>query len=321
MWCYHEPLHDHFGYLTPASLIELASNQAEVSRKLRHGNIDGHYFQEYEAASDRLLPLFEPSLSYDRFFPAEESVNSALKRYVSALLEYCPARPAMHFNRSFGRIAWLHRHFDALGIYLLRCPRNQWTSALSFDRTLEESCFSLYSIMIVGRNHSSKVLGPLIHTLHLPPLTVSSFVEVIGKCKQILATLDLEQQYRLFYYLWLVGLINGLAHCDLVIDMDRLSQAGPARDHAEREFLKWNINLDFSDCNLPSYHAFSLSSENMSMIEESVHVDLARCHSPRLFAKAFSRTDGRCGLIDGEHRRRMHALALHLTIPSNSDSA
>lgn len=156
-----------------------------------HKKVD-EYWHEYEGL-ESLSEYYcegwiEKNLYMDASFWAPK-----MKRYVELMIEKAPARPVLQFNRIDLRLPWFRQNFpNALVLHIYRHPRDQWCSAL-----VDPPCFPKDGTMEQFAFHDKFYLRMWARDLkyHFPFLD-ETFI---------------SHPYQLFYYIWKISYIFGLA--------------------------------------------------------------------------------------------------------------
>ena len=262
--CYYEPFHEHLGqsHQPVAGPFSVA-----MARDLRHPNLDAEYFAEYPRNPDSPVQFFDKGLSYDRYCLDADQADPGLTAYLDFLLHHADKRPVFGFCRSSHRQGWLRRNYSALNIYILRSARQQWESHLSFPHRY----FNLCNLMIVGKGHNSRQFKPLDDLCHIPAYNADDVdAEIDFYRNVVMPYVGLETEYLIFYYLWLTSLLEGIRNCDLLLDIELLSESKTTRTIAEEGLNAYGVTLNFDDCSIRRYESSTLPPERMDEIETMV---------------------------------------------------
>lgn len=267
-YCYYEP----FNEILNGSLHCLSPHSGKVfAQNMRHPEVAVDYFDEYPRAENGTVPLYKKEFAYGRL-PDNEGADDELKAYLDCLLDHAGRsgrRPFFGFCRSSYLQDWMKQHYDSDNFFLLRQPRNQWESYLSF----ENNYFPATNLLMVAKNKTCSILQPLQNVVYLPEYSNGSVAtEVKFYRHTIKPLLGLEREYFVFYYLWLTSFLEGLQHCRLIFDVDALSLSHELRRNCETRLSDMGIDLDFSDCRSPQYTQTLLASEQMQEIENDVEL-------------------------------------------------
>lgn len=237
---------------------------------MRHPRLDRGYFDEYPLRPTGGVEHYQRAFALRQWFLVEDDDNRALERYFQHLRAHAASRrkrPVFQLCRSSGRIGWFVRHLPGVHAYILRDPRNQWTSYKrmnsiwsanlgAFIATVQPCQYSAALMQIVNRQANDRVLR------------AADRVRYYTRCMTLLGA---EKQYFCFYYLWLFGLLNAMKHCQFILDMDLMSASPEFQTVAAAFFADRGAEVDFTDCCIGTYRDYPLSEQRMSAVEASVH--------------------------------------------------
>jgi len=156
-----------------------------------HKHVDD-YWREYEGL-EILSNFYREEWIEKNLYMEAAFWDPGMKQYVDLLIQQAPGRPVLQFNRIDLRLPWFRQHFpDATIVHLYRHPRDQWCSSL-----LDPRCFSKDGRMDQFSPHDKFYLRMWASDLkyHFPFLDEQHVVH----------------PYQLFYYLWKISYIFGLA--------------------------------------------------------------------------------------------------------------
>jgi hypothetical protein len=155
----------------------------------------------------------------------ETAWNPAMAAYVRLMVERAPRRPVLQFNRIDFRLPWFRRTFPAATIvHLFRHPRDQWCSSLGDSASCSTSC-----TIADFRSRDGFYLLSWAADLkyRFPFLDVS----------------DGDHPYRLFYFIWKLSYLFGIAYADYSISFESLV----TNPETESKRLFTSADLDCAD--------------------------------------------------------------------------
>lgn len=239
--CYQEALHETVAQCRhdPSPLLGDLASQAE---ELRHGDMEKpHFYELYRAWPTWRDTAREEEVYTGYFRSADDTDGLALWR---SLLDLDGRRVVFQECRTTGRIAQLKTQLGGYHIYLWRRPREQWRS-YGIDRY-----FSIVNRMIINAPGAPEALRKLLDRIPGSRTQIGDVQAAINFLYQ--TEPGDEQDYRLFYTLWCLGMIAGLEHADLMLSIDGLSYVGAYREEITHELERAGIaGLDFSGAAIP----------------------------------------------------------------------
>ncbi len=214
-WCYQEPLNEYLLHAAtePDRLLDI---HQETISFLRHGKLEKPYFYEFHTIADEVGRLFHKEFSYDQYFLGDNDDITNLRAYFTALIHGARGRPMFQCCRSIGRMARMKREFkNGTHIFLWRNPWDQWWSyKLGFDTN---------NLLILNAKNLPVYLKALKEELAIPEFhDIDTFTEY-DFFKQ--RWLDATGSYKLFYALWCYSMLETLPFCDMVVNIDKLSES------------------------------------------------------------------------------------------------
>ncbi len=218
---------------------------------LRHPAIDRPYFAEFPFAGEGGAEFFQKPLSYERYCLGEGDNDGALYRYISNLIAHASRhkqRAVLQFNRGLLRAAWLTRNFSPVNILVLRKPANVWKSFLSFS----DGSFTGVLCIVLGQNKANWPLSCLPDWLDLPCRIAATIEDDYAAYSSISEELS-SRMYPSFFDFYLAATLHSARYADCILDVDELSVNPSARAVAQRRLREFGIEMDFSDCSVPSY--------------------------------------------------------------------
>jgi hypothetical protein len=157
------------------------------------------YFHELRLHREEILPLYRMEFGATRLALSAKDSYPELKTYLSALIDLAGEKvPVIKCVRLDFRLAWLRRHFpQAVIIYLVRSPREQWISMAAKDNAdlKVPRWLSVYQGSVFATN--------LMFVLP----------ELMGG--------EGQHAYERAYYLWRISQVIGQKYADLYVDFDR----------------------------------------------------------------------------------------------------
>jgi hypothetical protein len=161
------------------------------------------YWKEYAGLED-LSAVYREEWIDRNLYMDPSSWDPGMLEYVTRLIEAAPGRAVLQFNRIDFRLAWFRHMFPvAYFIHLYRHPRDQWCSSLvdpkSVARDITIDAFERYDhfyLRVWARD--LKYHFPFLHERVEP------------------------HPYRLFYYIWKLSYLLGVAYSDLSLQFETL---------------------------------------------------------------------------------------------------
>ncbi len=271
-WSYHEPFHETMLNLEIKDQKEMFGNPLEEHiRLLGHPPTDKNYFWEYFTINKK-VPAFRKGFTFDYFYIDENEDREDIENYIYFLIGHAPKRSVFKFTRSSLRSRWLKKHFDSVNIYLLRNPRFQFESYQSRFKK-GDLYFHTMSLMTIGKNqHRYSLFSELSKKCDIPYYNSENFNdERLFYSKEVLSKLNTKDLYTLFYSLWLSSLIENFNTSDILFYIDAVSSSRTEKQRIMKEFKKFNIDLDLSDCSIKQYQDLSLSNEEFRESEDTIY--------------------------------------------------
>ncbi len=239
---YHEPFHEVIAQL-PSSWSSLIARTDEMKSFLRHGFLADGYFSEYSELLADIELKYDEKFSYGCFFLNAGDNAPELKNYIDMLRSGASKRPVLQCTRTIGRIAWMKYNYDSNHVFLLRNPWTQWYS-YKVDSYIANTPRLIYS--------QCNVPPPLKEVFELSggrPLIGARLKEQI--LHGISQPLDSNQDYMLFFGLWLYSFVCGHEYSDVFVDMDAICESEAQRARCVEELDSIGVHgVDFSDVSL-----------------------------------------------------------------------
>lgn len=265
---YYEPLHEELAYLSPENLSKYRSKH---TLNTRH-RLDGEWlFAEYEPLLERGrigLPGYKRQMAYESY--ADNSAQPVMKAFLDGLIGATERRqPVLKMTRSALRQRWFHREYpDGHHLYLVREPREQWASYLSFMTDTARG-FARNDAIICGLNKSRALVEPLNSLVPLVQLPTGG--NFFAAYDEIFDSYSWTDRYTLFYYLWLQSLLEAAATGSFIVDMNAVATDRSARMRLESYLGVRGAQLSMAAFEMTSYdHELPLGSGEMSAIERRV---------------------------------------------------
>ena len=259
--CYYEPLHE---LLATMSRPETERLYGAISTNLKHGFLERPYFQEYTFDENTGVVGFHESFPFRKFVLAADDTEPALASYFQNLISAADERAVFKLCRSWGRLAWMTANFPGVHFYVLRQPGAQWASSLQANHTLS------VLLLLLGYHGSSRLFEPLRRIVMVPATGELSISEELRRYARLSQRCSIELKYAVFYYCWLLGLVEALQHDCRILDMDLITN-DPSCHPAIRELLRvQGIELDLAAISAPSRSDLSLDSVRRLEIEEAM---------------------------------------------------
>jgi hypothetical protein len=267
---YYEPLHHILLTLTASQREGFVYDDAATGR-MRHPSLSRPHFDEYGGlleGSSQGLPLFRKSFCYDEY--AANDDNPALKAYIDSLIVHAsPAQAVLQFNRTGLRCRWFRETWpEALALYLLRNPRDQWQSFTNMNEREGIDIFLVLDLLIASVNRRREPFRRLAAELPLYAFHGESYAEEEAFYRLLLQHYTPAESYLVFFCHWLAALGEGIRHTDLVVDMDRLPSDSGARAQLAETLAGAGLPaFTMDDARSSSYETYSLPVETMAEAE------------------------------------------------------
>ena len=228
MLCYYEPFHENLS-LPPERIF--ASRPS--SSKMRHPEMDGHYFDGFPFSDNKPLEFYKQEFAYDLYHLRSDDPAEDLYLYIRALIGNARIQqkiPAFQFNRSALRIGWMKQRFSGSHVYLLRDPLQMWRSY----KTFENYYFQAVTLMAAEASLRQPFLYPLRNLEEgLPRFREDTIHKSIQRYMEYAQSASESMMFECFYRLWLAGLVEALRSADLIIDVSALDDEN-VRDLAQK---------------------------------------------------------------------------------------
>lgn len=260
-WCYQEPLHEISLYARENREILLREDASKMAM-LRHPRLAAPYFQELHEVADRCLGALKKSDVYDAYF-ALGGEQFGLEFWKSLIAE-SRGQPVIQECRTSCRIGAIKEGLGGLHIYLWRNPWDQWWSYKVADY------FDATSQLFLNAPHHPEVIARLRQEIGFCSFESE---DLPAQMDRFLKTpLPPEHSYLVFYVLWLLALKEGVAHADLLLNIDRLSDDMEYREVTIGKMAAHGIcGVDFSDCVSPQTVYGADDRDYFERIEDKAH--------------------------------------------------
>ncbi|WP_127476938.1 hypothetical protein [Sulfurivermis fontis] len=262
-WCYQEALHE---------LVEEARNNPDrllrsdldkdATKLYRHAMLDTGYYFELHAVWPAWRSVFQLS-SVIRGYFAPHDVDIGIA-YWQSLIDASKDRPVFQECRTSGRIGAIKAALGGYHIYLWRNPWDQWWS---YKVT---PYFDTANQLIIRAPNAPASVALLRKELGLEDDMPEDLSEAFAHYGR--RPLTSEHSYLIFYLLWCLGLREGLAHADLLLNIDRLSDSPGYREEIQVVLQQAGIpDIDFSDCRVPQGRYLEQDRAFFEPLEDRVH--------------------------------------------------
>jgi len=282
-YCYYEPFHQEMANLGKGK-IDIWGYDKSCTQWMRHPDLNVGYLREYEKILEpgvNGVPFFKKSFSFDDFFNNAE--NPDQKKYIDFLLENAGDRtPVLQFNRSSLRISWFKQNYpDALHLYLMRGPRNQFHSYIDMYEKNKLDSFLTMDLIVTGVNRRIEPFDLLATRIPIFEYHSDLFLDEKFIYSRLLPVYSTDEKYYIFYFIWFLSLIENARKADFLLNIDLLSTDTSYRDGISRLFEKAGFNnIDFSDAGIGDYKKPVLKKRKMTGIEMSVQSLLRGQYEP-----------------------------------------
>ena len=258
--CYYEPFHQDLLKIEKARPYLWSHNQS-TTRAMRHPDLDKNYLAEYEPLlipEQAGVPFFKKSFSFDDF--CNNGPNTEQKQYIDFLIAQAGSRrPVFKFTRSSLRIQWFTGNYpDALHIYLVRNPRDQFQSYLMMDEENKEQIFLVMDLIAASVNRQQPPFCYLAAQLPLLEYHADAFDTERAVYSRLLNYYSLEQRFLIFSVIWFQALVENVLRAGLIININQLQDSPSYRDAISRRLAEQGAGApDFSDCRISTHpHQF-----------------------------------------------------------------
>jgi hypothetical protein len=261
-WCYQEPLHElaFFCRENPSGLQE--DHGEEKVRLLRHPQIEGSYFKELKEVWPVWKDVINEQIIYDAYFSGvNENIGIA---YWRVLADAAHGRPVFQECRTAGRIGAINSQIGGSHIYLWRNPWDQWWSYKVAPY------FDVANQLIIHARHAPQPVQNMLTTLDLSVYKNEDLAGAFAFYGE--RPLTSEQSYLVFYLLWCLALREGMAHADLMLNIDHLSDSAAYQSEIQVRLRGIGISgIDISDCRVPQGRYLENDQAFFSALEGRVH--------------------------------------------------
>lgn len=261
-YCYQEPLHELALYARNNQDLLFSDHGDEKANFLRHPKLDLPYFQELHDVAEQCLPYLDKSNIYDAYFSKEGSKGGA--EYLRKLISEAKGRAVIQECRSSSRIGMLKQELAGFHIYLWRNPWDQWWSYKV------ASYFDTANQLIINANPHPDVISRLRREIGLEDFQSERIdAQFDWYLKNPLSS---ENSFLVFYILWFLGLQEGKANADLLVNIDRLSDNLEYRQTILESFARNNIlGLALDDCRIHQSVYGDEDRKFFTAIEDKAH--------------------------------------------------
>jgi len=270
--CYYEPFHQELALLESGNTERWESHAAGAD-SIGHPLLDREYMDEYRQLlkpGRKGVPFFEKSFSFDDFCRSDP--HPAQKKYVDFLMENCGGRiPLLQFNRSSLRSQWFKRHFpDVLHVYLVRSPRQQFSSCLRLAETKGLDIFLVMDLLAVSHNRKNcAAFRELARRIPLVLFQDPEFKREEAFYRFLLGLYSRADKYLIHYCIWLAALLENLEHADMMLNIDLLSGSEAYRRKVGGVLSASGFGgIDFTDARIRDYPDPFLEEPECSRVEE-----------------------------------------------------
>jgi hypothetical protein len=240
--CYYEPLNERIAGLNLTAIK--TDPDIKFSQALRHPVPKKHYFTEYAKLLRSGSLNYFPELAYDRYLLWPEQSDERLRVYLAGLISSASVarrRAVLCFCRSQMRSAWMKQTFGGFHLAQIRNPVDQWSSFKV------DSYFVSNMLIIAFRLHD------------LYPQAFEHIQQFEGFARQLAKRSSLPSEVinqrdclNIFLIIWIASVLQAIAYCDFVLDVDLLSTDFEYRSTVSRWFDSIGCPVDFSDCSIPT---------------------------------------------------------------------
>ena len=261
-WCYQEPLHE-LAFFCRENPSGLQDDHGEAKAQLlRHPKIEGSYFKELQNAWPAWKDAINEQIIYDAYFTGvNENIGIA---YWRVLADAAHGRPVFQECRTAGRIGAINSQIGGRHIYLWRNPWDQWWSYKVAPY------FDIANQLIIHARHAPQPVQNMLTTLDLSVYKNEDLAGAFAFYGE--RPLTSEQSYLVFYLLWCLALREGMAHADLMLNIDHLSDSAAYQSEIQVRLRGIGISgIDISDCRVPQGRYLENDQAFFSALEGRVH--------------------------------------------------
>ncbi|TAK43822.1 MAG: hypothetical protein EPO27_14120 [Betaproteobacteria bacterium] len=299
----------------------LASVTAERARTLstlswsgsNHPELDRPYFAEYGPLIDVAgVRGYRESFALTNYFRNDTDLEDQ-HDYLSGLLDHAASVgkvAVLGFVRSVGRVRWLRRRFDAVHILLIRDPVQQWASGHLQRIHHGNPYFHLMPYMILGQAPECAARVGARAIAQDEPLgqRFSRHLDAFGADPP-------GESLRVFLHYHLATHLAACDGCDLVVDIDLLSQDPVYRAQIETELdALTDTRFDFSDAHVGRHDLGALGMRLTRTLDEFLRLHAAPHARERARRADTSRA---AGTIMDKMSASLLAAALECGVPSS----
>lgn len=271
--CYYEPFHETLSGLTLESIEKYEEETGQYHARLGYKN----YWSNYKSV---LNPIKGVNL-YDKYFAySNYTDNTELTgqfKYIEKLIEKASSvdlRPVFQFNRSALRQRWFKYRFpQSVNFYIFREPLSQFNSFYESYEKSGKKGFLRTQLAYVDHNLDSECYRGLKHFIDMPNLNLDRNVAIpvyFSKYDEVIKRFNERELFFIFYWDWIVSLLQALRNDIDLINMSNLSQSLVYRRKVESRLIKEYIYTDLDDCSVPNNISDSLSDREYLAIMRTI---------------------------------------------------
>jgi hypothetical protein len=201
--------------------------------------------------------------------------------------------PLFQFNRSSFRIHWFKRHYpEAVHIYLVRNPRDQFQSYFSMAEENELDIFFTMDLLAAGINRDTGDFKALAARVPLLEFHADRFEDEQLIYSRLLPLYSTAEKYYIFYFIWFRAFMENVLWADLLLNIDLLSTRPPYRREVREKFKTLGIEIiDFSDARIGNYETYALRKRKMTEIEKTVQAIILEEYKHREIERVVNNLD------------------------------
>lgn len=271
--CYYEPFHHLLGGITPNNAKDTLTLDFKAAG---HPELDKYYLYEYVTClreSTPGVPFFRKEFSFDWFCLSAGETNPYQKKYVDFLILAAGKKiPLFQFNRTALRSGWFKSFYPgSMNVYLYRNPRDQWQSYRAIEARTSYDRFFVMDLIALSKNRESTLIRPLAHVIPLLKFNSAAYADEELFYRTLSQAYGEKEKYFIFYYLWLLSMLENALHVDMLWDINALASDKTYRKKIQQWLVDKNIDpIDFDDCHITRYSDFQLPPDTMAEIETQV---------------------------------------------------
>ena len=267
---FYDPLNTELARLSARALARRTSAAAP---HLRHPSLDLPYFAEFAPLlKGRGVRGYRRELAFERLLLAPDEPHPTLEAYLGGLIKVARGQdrtPVFGLTGGFGRIGWVAQRLGGRHIHIDRAPEAIWASYVD-QMQAGNPWFVARWLEAIDANRRHPMLSPLVDRLPLDGAWLARIVDRKAHYRRAATRMSPLEVYRLTFYVWALAAREALAHCQAIIDIDRLGESRyRAKSTAVLQALT-GLAVDFSGGRAPPPLGAHLEEPSRRRIEAEV---------------------------------------------------